>query len=156
MIFLTNVGFDTTFSHLHPCRSNLIVSKKITLGGTMKYHKEYTKKSFKKKLDNDKFRIIKIGREALWEFIYESMIDHQEQFFGIKGTGFTSHFDINYETGDFIFLINNDEKYPLSLPDEIDLQKLLEKMDNTTTTLFAKNRYVELTLQEIEEIQGKE
>ncbi len=59
-----------------------------------------------KKLREDRVRIIKIGKDALWEFIYESMIDNLEPFFDIAdATKELSSHDIDFETGDYICLI---------------------------------------------------
>lgn len=32
-------------------------------------------------MEKDQFRVIKIGREALYEFIYEKFIENQDRFF---------------------------------------------------------------------------
>ena len=34
-------------------------------------------------IDENKIRVIKIGKEALFEFIYEKIIDNQEQYFDV-------------------------------------------------------------------------
>jgi hypothetical protein len=108
-------------------------------------------------LNDNKFRIIKISRDALFEFIYESVIDKQGSFFDITDvTKVVSHHDINFDTGEYICLIHNDNNETLQLPKEIDLNKLLSKMPDTTKTMYAPNRYVELSLDEIINIQSKE
>lgn len=111
-----------------------------------------------RKLQDNKYRIIKISKEALFEFIYESIIDNQKNFFDVTDeTKITSHFDIDYATGEFIALIHNSSqniKKALELSEDINLKKLLHKMNDTTTTLFAPNRYVELSLDEILTIQN--
>ena len=108
----------------------------------------------KSNVEKGKFRVIKISQEALWEFIYESMIDQQEDYFDIPDiTKITSHFDINFETGEFICLIRSDE--PLRLPEGIDLKLLLANMEDTTNTLYQSKRYKEYSYDKLRAIQSK-
>ena len=117
-------------------------------------------KEKKKELSKEKYRVIKIGKEALWEFIYESIIDKQRDFFDISDvTTITSFFDIDFEKGNFICLIKNtaDNESPkaLQLPEGIDLSVLLENMEDTTPTMYQPNRYKEFTIDEIKALQDK-
>ncbi len=106
-----------------------------------------TKSKKVKHIKNDTCRIIKIDKDALFEFVYETMIDEMEQFFDILDvTTVTSHHDLNFETGEYICLINNDKS---KLPNDIDLHRLLSKIENTTSTLYSPNRYKEMTYDEI-------
>lgn len=108
-----------------------------------------------KHLAEGKYRIIKISKEAIFEFIYESIIDNQKVYFNLlSDLNFTSHHDINFETGEFITLIGNDSD-KLQLPEGVDLQQLMINMKDTADTLYAPNRYVELSLEEIMTIQSK-
>jgi hypothetical protein len=108
-----------------------------------------------KNLKNNQYRIIKISKDALFEFIYESIIDKQAAFFDIPDvTKIVSHHNVNFETGEYIIIVHNDNKKTLKLPEDIDLGKLLSRMPDTTSTLFSENRYVELTLKEIKDIQS--
>lgn len=43
-------------------------------------------------MDKDKVRIIKIGKEALFEFIYEKFIESQEDFLDVQSTGVSVFF----------------------------------------------------------------
>ena len=48
-------------------------------------------------------RIIKINKEALFEFIYENFINQEEELLDLDTKlGISNHFDINWETGEFI------------------------------------------------------
>ena len=119
-----------------------------------------TAKQWKNELTKDRYRIIKISKDALWEFIYESIIDNQEVFFDISdGTTITSHFDIDFEKGNLICLINNsldiEPTKMLQLPEGIDLQALLNNMEDTTDTMCQPNRYKEFTFDEIKGLQSK-
>ena len=41
----------------------------------------FKKKKEEKKIPDNTYRVIKISKDALYEFIYESFIDNQEIFF---------------------------------------------------------------------------
>ena len=114
----------------------------------------------KRQLEKDRYRIIKLSKEALWEFIYESVLDKQEVYFDLSdGTEITAHFDINFETGDFVALVRNsvdDEPMKgLRIPDGIDLQGLLERMEDTTSSMYQPDRYKEYSLDEIIALQSE-
>jgi len=121
-------------------------------------HRRKRKKDKQKALEKNKYRIIKISKNALREFIYESVIDRQSEFFDISDvTSITSHHDIDFESGDYICLVKSivgdTDKYIQRLSDKIDLQMLLHNMEDTTPSLYQGNRYKEVTLKEIENMQ---
>jgi hypothetical protein len=106
-----------------------------------------------KHLKSNTCRVIKIEKEALFEFIYETMIDSIEQYFDLLDcTTVTSHHKFNSESGEYICLINDNKKM---LPDDIDINKLLSKMSQTTTSLYSPNRYKEMTFGEIRNLLSK-
>ena len=114
-----------------------------------------------KVIPKDKYRVIKISKDALFEFIYESIIDCQQDFFDVtankKGeVPIVTEFDINWATGEFIVIARNvlNENEHLAF-NGIDCQALLKNMKDTTNTMFEDNRYVELTLDEIKNIQNQ-
>ncbi|MBR2880373.1 MAG: hypothetical protein IKC02_06855 [Oscillospiraceae bacterium] len=112
----------------------------------------------KKKLDENSVRVIKIGKEALFEFIYEKFIDDEEIFFDVDLIDIISTFDINFERGEFICCVSKAEDADgkiLRLPEEIDLQQLMENIPDTTSTMFADNRYKEFTKEELIELSKK-
>ena len=99
-------------------------------------------------------RIIKINQEALFEFIYENFINQEEKLFDL-GTkvGISNHFDINWETGEFIFLAHNGEDAEeniIPFPKDIDIKKVMDRLPDTTDSVLnsAKN-YTELTFDEL-------
>jgi hypothetical protein len=117
---------------------------------------EEVNNKLERRLEQDKFRIIKIGKEALYEFIYESFVEKQEDFLDVNAIEVMDSFDIDFANGNFIFMVHKSEDENdniISLPKEIDLKKLLKNMQDTTRTMFADNRYVELSLNEIISIQ---
>ena len=113
----------------------------------------------KKKLNKNSVRIIKISKEALFEFIYEKFIEDQEGYFDVDSLDVTDYFDINFERGEFIFCVSkseDDEGKPLRLPEEIDLQNLMKNIPDTTTTMFEHNRYQEFTMEELIKLSKKD
>ena len=60
-------------------------------------------------LDNSSIRVIKIGKEALFEFIYEKFIENQEQYFDVDPLEVIDTFDLDFENGEFIFCVHKDE-----------------------------------------------
>lgn len=112
----------------------------------------------KKKIDQNSVRVIKISKEALFEFIYEKFIDDEELFFDIDILDVVSTFDINFERGEFICCVSKSEDANgnfLKLPEEINLQNLMLNIPDTTATMFADNRYKEFTKEELIELSKK-
>ena len=106
----------------------------------------------KKKLDKDSVRVIKISKEALFEFIYEKFIDDLKTFFDVDILDVISTYDINFERGEFIFCVSKAEDENgtiLKLPNEIDLQHLMKSIPDTTKSMYVDNRYKEFTKEEL-------
>lgn len=112
------------------------------------------KKKKEKTIPDGTYRIIKISKEALFEFLYETVIDNQERFFDVDdGTKIITAFDMDWEKGEFICAAYNDTGKPLQR--SLNTEKLMSALDNTTNTMYADNRYIELTEEEIQRIQGE-
>ena len=110
-----------------------------------------------KKLDENSVRVIKIGKEALLEFIYESFIADQESLFDVDALDVTDYFDIDFERGEFVFCVAKREDSNgdfLRLPKEIDLQNLMRNLPDTTESMLApkKTLYKEFTKEELVEL----
>lgn len=107
----------------------------------------------KKHIDQDKVRVIKIGKEALFEFIYENFVAEQGDLFDVEPTSVCDYFDINYERGEFIFLVckNEDENGNiLCLPKETYLKNIMKKIPYTTDSMFSGDvHYREYTKEEL-------
>ena len=107
-----------------------------------------------KRIPDDKYRIIKIGKEALFELICEAFKEWEEDFLDVSdSTTIVKSFSIDWEKGEFICIARNE------LPEEeehiqfdVDTHELLSKFENTTDTLFAPNRYVEVMKSEIDNL----
>lgn len=113
-----------------------------------------------KKIPSDAYRIIKVGKDALFEFICENIIAEQARLLNLDNrANVVSCFEIDWENGELIFLARNEreKKDDLQLPDEIDLRLLMAKMADTTRSLFGSRRqYVDLSLDDILRIQNYE
>lgn len=113
---------------------------------------EFTKNE-EKKIPDGKYRIIKIGKDALFEFIRESIIANEECFFDVSdGTSIVTGFDIDWNKGEFICIARNDQGENEHLQFEIDIKELMSKLKDTTTTLYSNNRYIEFTKEDIENL----
>ncbi len=109
----------------------------------------------KKQLNQDNVRVIKIGKEALFEFIYEKFIEEQECYFDVDPLDVMDNFEINFERGEFIFCVHKSEDSNgniVSLPKEVNLQRVMQNMQDTTTTMFGDDRYREFTKDELIEL----
>lgn len=112
---------------------------------------------FKKKektIPQGSYRIIKIGKDAIFEALYEYVIEHQKIFFDVTDAAkIVTLFDIDWEKGEFICVARSDYGDDERLQFSIDAERLLSKLPNTTNTLFAPNRYIELSEEEIGNMQ---
>ncbi len=109
------------------------------------------------RLDDNTVRILKISKKALFEFIYESMLDGQESFLDVNCLDVVNAFDINFEQGDFImcaYKSENSKGEILQLPESIDLQAVMKNIDDTTDSMYNPNsiRYRDYTKEELIEL----
>ncbi len=112
------------------------------------------KKKENKTIPNGEYRVIKISKDAIFEFLYEKIIDNQEDFLDISDvTTISSCFDMNWETGEFICIAKNSQDDPKeALNFDIDTQKLISKLEDTTTTLYADERYIKISAEEMKKL----
>ena len=54
-------------------------------------------------------RVIKIGKEALYEFLYENIISQEESLLQVPATEVMNHFAMDWERGEFIFMAHQAE-----------------------------------------------
>ena len=112
----------------------------------------------KKRMSENNVRVIKISKEALFEFIYENMIDDQKILLDVDPLSVSNSFDIDWETGQFIFCayVSEDEHGNfLTLPEAVDLQNVMRNIPDTTPTMYEANRYKEYTKSELIELSKK-
>ena len=106
-------------------------------------------------LTNDEVRIIKISEEALYEFIYEKFIDDQDTYLDVDNLAVTDSFYIDWENRQFIFCAyksENESGQILELPESVDLEKLIKKIPDTTSSMYSGNRYKIFTKNELEDL----
>ena len=106
-----------------------------------------------KTIPDGKYRVIKIGKDAVYEIMREYFKDNLEAFFEISDstTAITS-FDIDWNKGEFICIARNELPENEHLQFDIDTQKLFAKLEHTTDTVFSNNRYVELSKSDIDNL----
>jgi len=117
------------------------------------------RKGKKKKLDKGTVRVIKIGKDALFEFIYENFLASQEKFLDVDPLCVANHFDMDFESGQFIFCARRDEDEDgnfIPLPREIDLKKVMQSIPDTTSTMLnCSNKYKDYTEEELIEFSKR-
>lgn len=121
-------------------------------------NKEIEKKYFglcKKKLDENTVRVIKISKDALFEFIYEQFNAEQEIYLETDSLEVANAFEFDEKNGEFIFCAYKfeDEKGRfIELPKEINLKNVMKNIPDTTQTMFGKKRYKDYTKKELAEL----
>ena len=107
-------------------------------------------KKRRKTIPDGKYRIIKIGKDAIYELLREYIVDNQEDFFDVTdGTKIVTHFEIDWNNGEFICVARNEYGENECLQCDVDITELLLKMQNTTETMFEDKRYIEMSKDEI-------
>ena len=107
-------------------------------------------------MDKDKVRVIKISKEALFEFIYENFIAKQDEYLDVDKTEVSNYFDIDYENGHFIFcaIKLEDEDGNVLFPiytDDDELEKLAEEEDFDIFGLVISAEDLAMLLSDIED-----
>ena len=104
-------------------------------------------------------RVIKIGREALYEFLYENMISEEENLLQVSATEVMNHFAMDWERGEFIFMAHQAEDADgelISLPKEIQLEILLKALPETAESLLERGKvYRDYSFEELKELCGE-
>ena len=110
-------------------------------------------------MEDNVCRIVKISKEALLEFIYENFINQEEKLFDLETkVGISNYFDINWETGEFLFLAHNGEDAEeniIPFPKDIDIKKVMGRLPDTTdSVLNSTKNYEELTFDELRSLSN--
>ena len=104
-------------------------------------------------------RVIKIGKEALYEFLYENMISEEENLLQVSATEVMNHFAIDWEKEEFIFMAHQAEDADgelISLPKEIQLEILLKALPETAESLLERGKvYRDYSFEELKELCGE-
>ena len=111
---------------------------------------------FKKKeksIPQGNCRVIKIGKDAIYEILREYIKHDQEVFFDVSdGTKIVTHFDIDWDKGEFICVARNDYGENEHLQCNIDTTDLLSKLKDTTETMFIEKRYIEMSEEQLKNL----
>lgn len=110
-------------------------------------------------MNENNIRVIKISKEALFEFIYEKFIENQDDYFDVDTTEVSDTFDIDFKRGEFIFCVHKSEDENgrlIEFPKKIDLQQLMKNLSDTTDTMFGGERYKEFTKEELIKLSRKQ
>lgn len=90
-------------------------------------------------MDANVLRVVKIDKEALYEFIYENFIAQQDDLMDVSATDVMNHFTIDWEKGEFLFTAHKREEIAgelVSLPEELDMDTLLNNLPITTDSML--------------------
>ena len=107
-------------------------------------------------MEDNVLRVVKIDKEAVYEFIYENFIANQRELLGVNSADVINNFEMDWKKGEFIFTAHKQEDAEgeiISLPEEIEIQELLEKLPITThSVLRACQIYKDYTFEELSRI----
>lgn len=109
-------------------------------------------------IDEDMVKVIKISKEAIFEFIYENFIDEADEYLDVNSLEVITTFDMDWENGQFIFCAYKAEDKKgnvIHLPEEVDLQKLMRNIPDTTSSMFQEDRYKVYTKEEMVKLSKK-
>ena len=104
-------------------------------------------------------RVIKIGKEALYEFLYENIISQEESLLQVPATEVMNHFVMDWKRGEFIFMAHQAEDSDgelISLPKEIQPEILLKALPETTESLLKRGKvYRDYSFGELKKLCGE-
>ncbi len=101
-------------------------------------------------------RIVKIEKDALFEFIYENFIAQHGKILDISSVGCMNNFAIDWDNGAFIFTAHKDEDAAgniIPFPKDIDINKVLAMLPATTDSILNPGKnYKDYTFDELREM----
>ena len=104
-------------------------------------------------------RVIKIGKEALYEFLYENIISQEESLLQVPATEVMNSFAMDWERGEFIFMAHQAKDADgelIPLPKEIQPETLLKALPETADSLLGRGRvYRDYSFEELNELCGE-
>ncbi|MBQ1684124.1 MAG: hypothetical protein II072_01270 [Clostridia bacterium] len=86
------------------------------------------------KMPDGEIRIMKLGKEAIIELLYETVIGEQEHLFNVDPNSVMDHWSIDFENGQFIFCVTNENEYEKT--QKLDFQKIMKELPETTDSVF--------------------
>ena len=107
-------------------------------------------------MEDNVLRVVKIDKEAVYEFIYENFIANQKELFGVNSSDVINNFEMDWEKGEFIFTAYKQEGAEgeiISLPKEIEIKELLKKLPFTTDSVLSAGQiYKDYTFEELSRV----
>ena len=104
-------------------------------------------------------RVIKIAKEALYEFLYENIISQEESLLQVSATEVMNSFAIDWEKGEFIFMAHQAEDADgelIPLPKEIQPETLLKALPETAESLLKRGKvYRDYSFEELKRLCGE-
>ena len=104
-------------------------------------------------------RVIKIAKEAIYEFLYENMISEEENLLQVSATEVMNSFAMDWERGEFIFMAHEAEDADgelISLPKEIQPETLLKALPETAESLLKRGKvYRDYSFEELKRLCGE-
>ena len=104
-------------------------------------------------------RVIKIAKEAIYEFLYENMISEEENLLQVSATEVMNSFAMDWEKGEFIFMAHQAEDADgelIPLPKEIQPETLLKALPETTESLLKRGKvYRDYSFGELKKLCGE-
>ena len=113
-------------------------------------------------MDKNTVRIVKIDREALFEFLYENFVAQQEEILEVSAVECMNNFAIAWDKGAFLFATRkaeDEEENLIPFPEDIDLKELLHRLPATSESVLSQTKsYRDYTFDELRKIlkQGTE
>ena len=92
-------------------------------------------------MDEHTLRVVKIDKEAIFELIYETFIAQEQELLNLSPVDVINDCAMDLEKGEFIFaahLQENSLGELNPLPNDIDIQDLLQKLPVTTDSVLGK------------------
>lgn len=97
-------------------------------------------------------RIVKIEKEALYEFIYENFVANQENIMDVNPLEVMNTVAMDWDKGQFIFCAHSIEDKQgniVPFPDDIDLWQLLRRLPPTARSVLREAPYKDYTFDEL-------
>ena len=92
-------------------------------------------------MDEHTLRVVKIDKEAIFELIYETFIAQEQELLNLSPIDLINDCAMDLEKGEFIFaahLQENSLGELNPLPNDIDIQDLLQKLPVTTDSVLGR------------------
>ena len=110
-------------------------------------------------MNENTVRVIKIAKEALYEFLYENIISQEESLLQVSATEVMNSFAMDWEKGEFILMAHQAEDADgelIPLPKEIQPETLLKALPETTESLLKRGKvYRDYSFEELKELCGE-